>query len=122
MLRRPPRTTRTDTLIPYTTRFLAGEDRFEDDCFEPMDIPIKVAITVAGDRLKVDFTESHPQIRGFKNSSVANTWSGVYTALSSFFGADIPRNEGTFRSVEIVAPEGSKIGSGSCRERVGKEG
>src|SRR3546814_9790632 len=88
MLRRPPRTTRTDTLIPYTTRFLAGEDRFEDDCFEPMDIPIKVAITVAGDRLKVDFTESHPQIRGFKNSSVANTWSGVYTALSSFFRSE----------------------------------
>lgn len=84
-----------------------GEDRFEDDCFVPMDIPIKVAITVQGDAMTVDFTGSHPQIRGFKNSSVANTWSGVYTALSSFLGADIPRNEGTFRSVEIVAPEGS---------------
>ncbi|MFN4089050.1 MAG: hydantoinase B/oxoprolinase family protein [Alphaproteobacteria bacterium] len=84
-----------------------GEDRFEDDCFEPMDIPIKVAITVEGDALTVDFSGSHPQIRGFKNSSVANTWSGVYTALSSFFGADIPRNEGTFRSVRIIAPEGS---------------
>src|SRR5690606_13005777 len=86
-----------------------GEDRFEDDCFESMDLPIRVTVTVAGDRLTVDFTGSAPQIRGFKNSSLANTWSGVYTALSSFFGADIPRNEGTFRGVTIIAPEGSIV-------------
>ena len=84
-----------------------GEDRFEDDCFEPMDIPIRATITVRGDRMTVDFTGSHPQIRGFKNSSLANTYSGVYTGLSSFFGAEIPRNEGTFRNVEIIAPEGT---------------
>src|SRR3546814_20158518 len=27
MIRRPPRSTRTDTLFPYTTRFRSGEDR-----------------------------------------------------------------------------------------------
>jgi N-methylhydantoinase B len=30
-------------------------------------------------------------------------------ALASFFETDLPRNEGTFRSVEIVAPEGSAV-------------
>ncbi len=88
-----------------------GEDAYVDDCFEPMDIPIRVAITVDGDAMTVDFTGSGPQVRGFKNSSLANTYSSVYTALSSYFDADIPRNEGTFRNVAIVAPEGSVVNS-----------
>src|SRR3546814_16626428 len=31
MLRRPPRSTRTDTLFPYTTRVRSGPDRREQD-------------------------------------------------------------------------------------------
>ncbi|MEM7404396.1 MAG: hydantoinase B/oxoprolinase family protein [Pseudomonadota bacterium] len=88
-----------------------GEDGFDDDCFEPMDIPIKVSITVKGDRMTVDWTGSGPQIKGFKNSSLANTFSAVYTALSSFFDADMPRNEGTFRCVDIIAPKGTIVNS-----------
>lgn len=86
-----------------------GEDRFDNDCFEPMDIPICVTVTVAGDAMTVDFTGSHEQIRGFKNSSFANTYSSVYMALSAFFDPAIPRNEGTYRNVTIVAPEGSIV-------------
>jgi N-methylhydantoinase B len=86
-----------------------GEDGFDDDCFEPMDIPIKVAITIAGDEVTVDFTGTADQIKGFKNSSLANTYSAVYTALSTFFDADMPRNEGTFRCVTVIAPEGSVV-------------
>ena len=86
-----------------------GEAWFDNDCFEAMDIDIKVALTVDADGLTVDFTGTHPQIKGFKNSSLANTYSSVYTALSSFFDPEIPRNEGTFRSVRIVAPEGSLV-------------
>ncbi|MCB1743274.1 MAG: hydantoinase B/oxoprolinase family protein, partial [Gammaproteobacteria bacterium] len=46
---------------------------------------------------------------GFKNSSIANTYSAVYLALSAFFDVSIPRNEGTYRSVRIIAPEGSIV-------------
>ncbi len=86
-----------------------GAERFDNDCFEPMDIPIRVTVTISGDAMKVDFTGTAPQMRGFKNSSLANTYSAVYAAVSSFFDPDIPRNEGTFRCVEIVAPEGTVI-------------
>ena len=86
-----------------------GEDDFVDDCFEPMDVPIRVTITITGDTMTVDFTGSGPQVKGFKNSSLANTYSSVYTALSSFFETDIPRNEGTFRGVEIIAPKGTVV-------------
>lgn len=86
-----------------------AEEKFDNDCFEPMDIPIRAALTKAGDRLTVDFTGTHPQIKGFKNSSLANTYSAVYAGVASFFEADLPRNEGTFRSLSIIAPEGSLV-------------
>jgi N-methylhydantoinase B len=48
-------------------------------------------------------------MRGFKNSSQANTASATYMALASFLDPALPRNEGSFRAVEIVAPEGSVV-------------
>ena len=81
----------------------------DNDCFEPLETAIKVRLTVTGDTLSVDFTGSGPQIRGFKNSSLANTYSAVYMALASFFDPDLPRNEGTFRGVSITAPEGTIV-------------
>jgi N-methylhydantoinase B len=89
-------------------RYVAEEET-DNDCFEQRRIVIRVAVTVGPDGTVVDFTGTDPQIRGFKNSSVANTWSAVYMALASFLDPDLPRNEGTFRSVRIVAPEGTIV-------------
>ncbi|MFC3231100.1 hydantoinase B/oxoprolinase family protein [Marinibaculum pumilum] len=86
-----------------------AEEPVDNDCFEPIDGAIVVALTVEGDALTVDFTGTADQVRGFKNSSIANTWSAVYMALAAYFDPDLPRNEGTFRSVKIVAPEGSVV-------------
>ena len=86
-----------------------AEERFDNDCFEPADIRIKVAIEISGDAMTVDFSGTSPQIRGFKNSSLANTHSAVYAAVASFFDHAIPRNEGTFRAISIVAPEGTVV-------------
>lgn len=86
-----------------------GRDGFDNDCFEPVEVDVKVRMVVEGDTLLIDFTGTSGQIRGFKNSSLANTHSAVYAAVSSFFDADIPRNEGTFRPLRIVAPRGSLV-------------
>ena len=86
-----------------------GEDHTDNDCFEKVDVAVRVAMTVKGDALTLDFSGSDPQIRGFKNSSLANTYSAAYLALSSFFDTAIPRNEGTYRCVKIIAPEGSIV-------------
>ncbi|MEM7326204.1 MAG: hydantoinase B/oxoprolinase family protein, partial [Actinomycetota bacterium] len=86
-----------------------GEDHSDNDCFVETDIAVRVTVTVQGDELLVDFTGTDPQIEGFKNSSLANTYSSVYLAISSFFDTSIPRNEGTYRGVTIVAPEGSIV-------------
>jgi N-methylhydantoinase B len=86
-----------------------AEESFDTDCFERADIRIRVAVTLGRDGATVDFTGTHKQIRGFKNSSLANTHSAVYAAFAAFFETEIPRNEGTFRAIRIIAPEGSLV-------------
>lgn len=86
-------------------------ETWDDDCFGPVDVPLRLSctLTVEGDRLVVDFTGTDPQIRGFKNSGWVNTWSAVAMGLASYFDPALPRNEGTFRCVEMIAPEGSIV-------------
>jgi len=79
------------------------------DCFEAIDARIAVTITVKGRKLVVDFAGTSPQVRGFKNSSIANSTSAVFMSLASFFEPDLPKNEGAFRSVEIRLPEGTLV-------------
>jgi len=86
-----------------------AEERLLNDCFEDRLIMLRVRARKEGGRLTIDFTGTDPQIKGFKNSSLANTHSAVYAAVASFFDEDLPRNEGTFRCISIVAPRGTLI-------------
>ncbi len=86
-----------------------ASEHWDDDCFGPADLDIELELTISGDRVTVDFTGTDDQIQGFKNSSFVNTWSAVSMGLVSFFDPDLPRNEGTFRSVQMIAPLGSIV-------------
>ncbi len=79
------------------------------DCFEEVDIAVRAAVTLGGGHATVDFTGSDPQMRGFKNSSLVNTHSAVYLAVTSYFEADLPRNGGSFRAIDVVAPLGTVV-------------
>ncbi len=79
------------------------------DCFHDEPIDICVELTVAGNQLDISFEGSGAQVRGFKNSSVANSSSAVLMALASFFENDLPRNEGVLRAVGLHLPEGSIV-------------
>ncbi|MFN8926971.1 MAG: hydantoinase B/oxoprolinase family protein [Rhodospirillales bacterium] len=86
-----------------------GEEISNNDCFTRTEIRYRVTITVEGDAMTVDFDGTSPQMRGFKNSSLANTHAAVYVGVASFFDPDLPRNDGTFRPVRVVAPLGSTV-------------
>ena len=90
-----------------------ADEQFDNDCFDDVVIPLLLTLTKQAGTLTVDFTGTAPQIRGFKNSSLANTYSAVYAGIASFFDADLPRNEGTFRSVRVIAPEGTVVNARS---------
>lgn len=86
-----------------------GRDMSDTDCFQSMDVETRVKVTILGDDITFDFTGTSPQIKGFKNSSLANTHAAVCVSLSSFLDPSIPRNEGTYRSLKIIAPEGTTV-------------
>ena len=86
-----------------------GRDGSDTDCFETVEVPIVVTLTKLGETLTVDFTGSSPQVRGFKNSSIANTTAAVQVGVASFFDPSIPRNGGALRPVKIIAPEGTVV-------------
>ena len=86
-----------------------GEDASDNDCFDAREVAVRVKIVVSGDSMTIDFTGTDPQIKGFKNSSIANTKSAVFMALLSFFEEEVPRNEGAFRPIKLVAPNGTVV-------------
>ncbi|GAB5467492.1 MAG: hydantoinase B/oxoprolinase family protein [Rhodospirillales bacterium] len=86
-----------------------GEDASDNDCFESREVAVRVRVTVEDGHLRVDFTGSDPQIKGFKNSSLANTHSAVLMAVMSFFNGRVPINQGVTRQISIEAPKGSVV-------------
>ncbi|MGI8397414.1 hydantoinase B/oxoprolinase family protein [Agrobacterium deltaense] len=86
-----------------------ASDFSDTDCFELVDIETRIKMTIDEDMITFDFAGTSPQIKGFKNSGIANTHSAVYCALSAFLDPAIPHNEGAYRCVKIIAPEGCVV-------------
>ena len=62
-----------------------------------------------GSDLKIDLTDSHAQVASFINSSYPNMYSSVVVALSYLIDPDTPKNDGTFRPLEIIAKPGTVV-------------
>lgn len=71
-------------------------------------IPIRIKMTIKGDRVIYDFTGSHPTIGSIYNSAFGSTFSAVAAGMKTFF-PDLPLNSGFYRCFEIIAPEGSIV-------------
>ena len=84
-----------------------GEGWIDTDGFDALDIPVKVAVTVAGDHVTVDFDGTGPQARGGMNGSRATTLTSGVVPFLYFVDPDIPHNEGCVSHIDVVAPEGS---------------
>ena len=71
-------------------------------------IPIRIKMTIAGDRVIYDFTGSHPCIGSIYNSAFGATFSGVVAGMKTFF-PDLPLNSGFYRVIEVIAPEDTVV-------------
>ena len=83
-----------------------GESLVDDDGFDSKMIPIRATVTIQGDSMTIDLSDSSPQVTGFINSVYANTRSLAHAALMYLAPADVPKNEGSMRPVRIIAPRG----------------
>lgn len=85
------------------------EDVLDDDGLGTVDIPIRLAVTVTGDRAVFDWRGSSPQVRGNVNVPINATQAAVAYALRALLDPEIANNQGILDCCEIVADEGSIV-------------
>ncbi|MBS1868090.1 MAG: hydantoinase B/oxoprolinase family protein [Actinobacteria bacterium] len=75
-------------------------------------VTLRVTITIDGDDVRLDFDGSSGQSQFGINNVLNYTRAYASFALKAAVAPDVPHNAGSFRPVEIVAPEGSIL---NCR-------
>jgi N-methylhydantoinase B len=70
-------------------------------------LTVRCRLTVRGDEIEADFTGSSPQSRWGINVPLGYITAYTTYALKTVLAPDIPNNEGSFRPLRVVAPEGS---------------
>src|SRR5579862_9408968 len=85
------------------------EDELDDDGLGTRHIRIRATVERRGDRVRVDFTGSDPQVAGNVNSVYAVTLSAVLYCFRCLVPDDIPLNAGAAEPIAVIAPEGSVV-------------
>ena len=75
-------------------------------------VRVKVAVTIEGDDMTVDFTGSSDQISAAMNVTLNNTRSYALYPMKALLDPEVPNNDGCLRAVRVIAPEGSVL---NCR-------
>ena len=70
---------------------------------------VQVAVTISDDRFVCDFTGTDPQAVGPINCSRAGLFCSVRLLFKSITDPSIPANDGCFRPLEIICPDGTLI-------------
>ncbi|MFD4839033.1 hydantoinase B/oxoprolinase family protein [Achromobacter sp. NPDC058515] len=86
----------------------AFEDMLDNDGVRDAPLRIALALTIAGDRLALDFTGTSPACAGPVNISRATAIAACYVALKHLF-PDVPANAGVLDAVDVVLPDGLVI-------------
>lgn len=84
-----------------------AEDLVEDDGMGTGTTPVRVKITITADRFTVDFTGTGPQARGSINCTRVALTAGMRILFIAVVTPRLPANEGIFRPLEIICPDGT---------------
>ncbi|TFI48512.1 hydantoinase B/oxoprolinase family protein, partial [Diaphorobacter sp. DS2] len=88
----------------------SAEDWVDDDGVEKDKmIKIKVTVTVTDDEFIVDFTGTDPAVKGPVNLPIGITEGVSALAFKGLTTPDTPANDGNFRPLRVIAPEGSLV-------------
>lgn len=83
-------------------------DWIDDDQID-VGVPIPLVCTIRkhGDTMEVDWTGSAPQVKGAINNTWSYTAAMSFTAVKSVLSINMPNNDGVFRPIRVIAPEGT---------------
>jgi N-methylhydantoinase B len=85
------------------------EDVLDDDGTGIGPIPIRATVTIAGDQLTCDLTDSADQVPGSVNAPRAVTVSAAIYVLRAVAAPDVPANDGTTRPLTVLTRAGSVV-------------
>ncbi len=106
-------------LVDHTERLVRSEiaswpdgtatftDYLDSDGIERRDVPIVATVTIAGDEVTADLTESAPMVRGSLNSTRSFVQACVYQAVRAALTADVPNTSGAFRPIHVLTRPGT---------------
>ena len=86
-----------------------AEDALDDDGVEDRAVPIKVRISIKGERAVIDFEGSAPQVAGAINAVEAITVSAVSYVFRCLVGGEVPASAGLMEPIEVIAPRGTVV-------------
>jgi N-methylhydantoinase B len=72
-------------------------------------IPVQVKITVDGSRMVFDYTGTAAQVRGGVNCPFSVLCNSTWFTVKAITDPMIPINQGCYRPVEIICPEGTVL-------------
>ncbi len=110
-----------DRLIEYTeqrTRAVVrklpqgtweAEGSLDNDGITDQPVHLKARVTIEGDELTFDFTGSDLQRPAPMNCNLTQTFTACVYVLKCLADPDIPLNEGFYRPIHVIAPEGSAV-------------
>jgi N-methylhydantoinase B len=85
------------------------EDYLDSDGVRDLSLRIKATVTIGEEDLTVDFTGTAPQSQGPYNASLAVSQGAVVIASKILFDPHGPMNEGIFRPIRVMVPEGTLL-------------
>ena len=106
-------------LIDYTERLVRQEiltwpdgtatftDYLGSDGVESRDVPIVASVTIAGDEVTADLTESSPMVQGSLNSTRSFVMACVYQAIRCALTLEIPNTAGAFKPITVLTKPGT---------------
>ncbi|MFB6255265.1 MAG: hydantoinase B/oxoprolinase family protein, partial [Haloplanus sp.] len=110
-----------DELLDYTERRVRAaiedlpdgryeaQDEMDGDGVENEPVTLKLAVEIDGDEITLDFTGTAGQNRGPLNCTPAMAFAGSMSVVMSFIGGDLPKNDGFYRPLETITPEGTMV-------------
>src|SRR5262245_32343478 len=84
-------------------------ESFLDNDGRNLDKPLRVKVEVKGSRRTVDFSEMNPQVPSPLNSGRSGGIAAARVAFKALTSPDLDVNEGCFRPLEVVLPEGTML-------------
>ena len=96
-----------------------GRDWLDDDGIDDEPLAIAVTIRVTGDAMAFDFAGTAAEARGPVNATRFVTASAVLYTIRALLGPEIPANDGCYRPITVIVPDGTLLNPGPDAARVG---